>query len=229
MAEPNLSSFIWTVADLLRGDYKQSEYVSGQAEAIQQAEQRQVIEQAKTSYIAMGGTPLHVTVHFSANGLSKLTRRRTAEWIAALVYQNQPAIGETFHWNAIEQKYGTYPPTISSVLAHNLTGITRHCWPHNFAAWSCSGVVESIEAAIASKETKIDLYTGKCDQCWLLLVADYNHGSVALFDWDGIPQRPFVTECFPRVFIASLTMCSHVATFFRNPFASAVSTSGMPQ
>ena len=26
MAEPNLSSFIWSVADLLRGDYKQSDY-----------------------------------------------------------------------------------------------------------------------------------------------------------------------------------------------------------
>src|SRR5213594_3092839 len=26
MNEPNLSSFIWSVADLLRGDYKQSEY-----------------------------------------------------------------------------------------------------------------------------------------------------------------------------------------------------------
>ena len=26
MADANLSSFIWSVADLLRGDYKQSEY-----------------------------------------------------------------------------------------------------------------------------------------------------------------------------------------------------------
>lgn len=26
MSNPNLSSFIWSVADLLRGDYKQSEY-----------------------------------------------------------------------------------------------------------------------------------------------------------------------------------------------------------
>ena len=26
MANPNLSSFIWSVADLLRGDYRQSEY-----------------------------------------------------------------------------------------------------------------------------------------------------------------------------------------------------------
>ena len=26
MTDPNLSSFIWSVADLLRGDYKQSEY-----------------------------------------------------------------------------------------------------------------------------------------------------------------------------------------------------------
>jgi hypothetical protein len=26
VADPNLSSFIWSVADLLRGDYKQSEY-----------------------------------------------------------------------------------------------------------------------------------------------------------------------------------------------------------
>ena len=26
MSEQNLSSFIWSVADLLRGDYKQSEY-----------------------------------------------------------------------------------------------------------------------------------------------------------------------------------------------------------
>ncbi len=26
MNDPNLSSFIWAVADLLRGDYKQSEY-----------------------------------------------------------------------------------------------------------------------------------------------------------------------------------------------------------
>lgn len=26
MSEPDLSSFIWSVADLLRGDYKQSEY-----------------------------------------------------------------------------------------------------------------------------------------------------------------------------------------------------------
>ena len=26
MSQQNLSSFIWTVADLLRGDYKQSEY-----------------------------------------------------------------------------------------------------------------------------------------------------------------------------------------------------------
>ena len=26
MADPNLSAFIWSVADLLRGDYKQSEY-----------------------------------------------------------------------------------------------------------------------------------------------------------------------------------------------------------
>jgi hypothetical protein len=29
MADPNLSSFIWSVADLLRGDYKQSEYGKG--------------------------------------------------------------------------------------------------------------------------------------------------------------------------------------------------------
>lgn len=26
MTDPNLSSFIWSVADLLRGDYKQSDY-----------------------------------------------------------------------------------------------------------------------------------------------------------------------------------------------------------
>jgi type I restriction enzyme M protein len=26
MAEQNLSSFLWSVADLLRGDYKQSDY-----------------------------------------------------------------------------------------------------------------------------------------------------------------------------------------------------------
>lgn len=26
MADPNLSAFIWSVADLLRGDYKQSDY-----------------------------------------------------------------------------------------------------------------------------------------------------------------------------------------------------------
>jgi type I restriction-modification system DNA methylase subunit len=26
MPDPNLSSFIWSVADLLRGNYKQSEY-----------------------------------------------------------------------------------------------------------------------------------------------------------------------------------------------------------
>lgn len=26
MADPNLSSFIWSVADLLRGDYRQSDY-----------------------------------------------------------------------------------------------------------------------------------------------------------------------------------------------------------
>ena len=26
MSNPNLSSFIWSVADLLRGDYKQSDY-----------------------------------------------------------------------------------------------------------------------------------------------------------------------------------------------------------
>jgi hypothetical protein len=26
MSDPNLSSFIWSVADLLRGDYKQSDY-----------------------------------------------------------------------------------------------------------------------------------------------------------------------------------------------------------
>ena len=26
MPDPNLSSFIWSIADLLRGDYKQSEY-----------------------------------------------------------------------------------------------------------------------------------------------------------------------------------------------------------
>mgnify|MGYP002149111353 CR=1 FL=1 len=26
MADPNLSSFIWSIAELLRGDYKQSEY-----------------------------------------------------------------------------------------------------------------------------------------------------------------------------------------------------------
>ena len=26
MGDPNLSSFIWSVADLLRGDYKQSDY-----------------------------------------------------------------------------------------------------------------------------------------------------------------------------------------------------------
>ena len=29
MAETNLSAFIWSVADLLRGDYKQSDYGKG--------------------------------------------------------------------------------------------------------------------------------------------------------------------------------------------------------
>jgi type I restriction-modification system DNA methylase subunit len=30
MADTNLSSFIWLVADLLRGDYKQTDYAKGE-------------------------------------------------------------------------------------------------------------------------------------------------------------------------------------------------------
>ena len=34
MTDANLSSFIWSVADLLRGDYKQSEYGKGVTDRI---------------------------------------------------------------------------------------------------------------------------------------------------------------------------------------------------
>lgn len=43
MSDTNLSSFIWSVADLLRGDYKQSEY--GKVIRLGGAEQRDVLLQ----------------------------------------------------------------------------------------------------------------------------------------------------------------------------------------
>lgn len=44
MPDPNLSSFLWSVADLLRGDYKQSDHGSGMVQERQSVYMAELIE-----------------------------------------------------------------------------------------------------------------------------------------------------------------------------------------
>jgi type I restriction enzyme M protein len=82
MADPNLSSFIWSVADLLRGNYKQSEYgkvilpftVLRRLDCVLEPTKAKVLaEKAKREKAGLNPEPFLL----KASGLNIFTRRRS--------------------------------------------------------------------------------------------------------------------------------------------------------
>lgn len=71
MSDPNLSSLIWSVADLLRGDYKQSDYVRQHALDVMYLVGGDVDSLPLVTATMRAGIPVHLAA-FSSGLASRL-------------------------------------------------------------------------------------------------------------------------------------------------------------
>jgi hypothetical protein len=186
------------VTELLRTSYDAGRESDQRA---YEAERIMVKKLASQRYLKKGGLPVHVGIKFNEKPITRKDRSIVADWLAELVFANQPSVNEPFSWECERCTYGSYPAQISSVDVYRLdNGVINH-WPHNCSAFVTAGAMEAVTASIASKEAKLQEYMHWCEACWLLLVADpVTRGSVSLFDWSECKSLVFKT-CFERVFL----------------------------
>lgn len=170
----------------------------GQSEHVQESEQIKIVDVARKRYISRDGVPLYVSVRFNNYRLSKLNRRHMAEAIAELVYCNQPAAGESFDWESRDHPHGTCPECLSALRVRRFKDGRKHFWTTPRSGAINAGVRDTAENAVRLKESKLTQYFQKCDECWLLLVADWERG-VSFFEWsDGLEDLRFRTD-FSRI------------------------------
>lgn len=145
-------------------------------------EQNRLVAKANELFEQKCKLPVWVSVFFSGAPVLKADSPQIAEWLSTLVFQNLPEIGSSFHWDSrFTDPKESYPTSVSAVSVNRPNGMFRSNWHVPRGAWPESGIGEAFDSIINKKQGKLQSYLQHCDQCYLLLVADWNT-SASAFD-----------------------------------------------
>lgn len=160
--------------------------------------EEQLVVQLAHSYFS-DLPPMHVFVSFTHDhAASKVDRAGIARTIACTVASDIPDPGErrehTIPWDAAAPA-----SFLRSILVARPRASNRPNWQVTGAATVSIDFSPSVQSAIDAKEPKREAYLQRCDQAWLLIVAEMGYKS-AFCEMDG-PAKDKIYRCqFDRAF-----------------------------
>jgi hypothetical protein len=146
---------------------------------IQEIKEHQTVSCEKHFFEAHSEVPLWVSVQF-CDRVDDKNQATVAQWIAALLIANLPPDESIFTWNASDDDYGSYPPCVAFINSAKLSSMP--CWTASVSSYLNAGLQDVLQNTIAKKQEKLGNYLTKCDECWLLLVANWLHAT-SFFEW----------------------------------------------
>jgi hypothetical protein len=167
----------------------------------QESLRERIADIAKSEYDERDLPPVHVSVFFDDQHiLRKADVRRIAEKLVALVVRLMPEPGysceEEYDW--INREY--FPEEVLHVIVRRREYMTASFWSTPLAAFLPQVGPEEIQAEIAKKEQKLDLYLRSCARAWLVLLS---HGeglsSIIAVSSEALSAK-YLTR-FERVFL----------------------------
>lgn len=142
----------------------------GSLQGIEAARHR-ITDCAKKFAVEMGVPPISVTLFF--NGTTPLFRPQEpviAKTVAQAVCEGLPPPGENAD---LECRYGSVQPTqVDEILVDRAYPVEEHEWKWTEASRVETSAVDYFAKAIAQKAKLIPAIRQKCDECWLLIVAE---------------------------------------------------------
>jgi hypothetical protein len=125
---------------------------------------------ARDIAIELGTPPACVTLFFnSTRPLLRKGESRIAEAVARVVHDNMPPEGDN---TELECRYGSVQPIeVDLILVNRAHPVSEHRWSWTEMSRVERNAVPYVENAICRKINVYRSCSGKCDECWLLIVA----------------------------------------------------------
>ncbi|KAA3617861.1 MAG: hypothetical protein D8M58_00055 [Calditrichaeota bacterium] len=166
-----------------------------------ESERDSIVKIAMQSYTELEKFPaLDVAVFFgSYPKLTKAQRYDLAKKLKDLIIQNLPGKDSTVRVNNNFEDLENFPEYFDSIRISNFSFLTKNYWQVPVAGFVQKNFIQELQDIINVKNTKLDSYKEKCEECWLLVVADSNFPS-SFFDPD-IETKNYKYKCnFEKAF-----------------------------
>jgi len=175
---------------------------TNQSKAAHDAEVLQLVNRARQLFIEQGGPPLHVSIRCNNQSVKRKDRDVNAKWIADWLLSNLPEVDKPTEWSWVDSVFGSFPPCLSSIYVLMLASSTEHFWNKPLSYFVNPDLLSALEYAKAVKEPKLSKYESEFDECWLLIVADWEGGaSSACFEITDDLKSVKLRSAFHRIFL----------------------------
>jgi hypothetical protein len=156
--------------------------------------------QAKAIFEAKYDIPLWIALHWDDRfRFSKKDVPRVASQLIDVIEKDIPREiyeGTSFNWDS----HGDFPifEALHRISVRRLKDRTKGVWAEVESGF-IGGTIADIQEIVDAKEPKVQSYLTKCDEVWLLIIADGTHISSTL-DFDVEPSATLHTQ-FARVLL----------------------------
>ncbi len=134
---------------------------------------QRVVSKAKELYLQSNGQPLRVQVFFNEKvNISKKDIDRLAKVVLNLVETTPIVLGEPITLRRTKENAGYFPREVVMVHIYAHSNMNENSWRSSSAGRIPKLTPEYLQDKINHKELKLDHYKIKCEEIWLLIVAD---------------------------------------------------------
>ena len=144
--------------------------------------------------------PLLVDVYFSKQQpLGKRDRSPTASALFWLIKKHGPSTEGHTTLENLGQLSPEFPNAVEALSIWNFRPLTSHLWQVGDAGIVSEEFAPKLQSAINGKHAKLPAYRKKCQECWLIVVADWRGPSGFFEISDKVSHHVFDSQ-FERVY-----------------------------
>jgi hypothetical protein len=191
------------------------------AEQPNESTKERITEAAQAHAEQLGLPPAHVSLFFNPEHLSLLRRKgkperrhltkaeeqTVARNIAEFVGKNTPPDGASVN---LEYHLGSgQPRQTDQIIISRYQSPVRHRWSYPEFKGIQHHAIERLEGAISAKTRVHNVCQSKCDECWLLVVAQSFRASATIHPDDQTLSHKY-TSPFNRVYFVDMALMSVV-------------------
>jgi len=171
----------------------------GSERKAQESQQEKIVNAAVRLYESRNLPSVIVRIHWHPG--VQLSRRRVrelrpqlADVVAAHLPKTSPSV-----WINAEEEWGSLPDAIMTVGITRLGDPTENQWVSTRGGWVPQLGMTDLERRNAEKESRLAAYRSRCDEVWLLIVADGRAPS-SFGEFPEAVRRQELHSAFDRLF-----------------------------